>query len=97
MGWIENVHAKGQDFALCTTLLWCGIILGEPFANQVVRRFPLSKILSVGILIWSALLFGLAFSLRIPPIFAVRFLLGFSEALVCPVLLACEYSRVAIG
>jgi hypothetical protein len=30
MGWQANVGAKGQDFALTSTFLWCGIIAGEP-------------------------------------------------------------------
>lgn len=30
MGWIDDVGAKGQDYALTNTVLWCGIILGEP-------------------------------------------------------------------
>ena len=53
MGWLNDVHASGQDFSLTTTILWCGIILAEPLANQVVRRFPLAKVLSAGILVWS--------------------------------------------
>ncbi|ORY31060.1 major facilitator superfamily domain-containing protein [Naematelia encephala] len=88
MGWQADVGAVGQDYSLTGTLLWCGIVLGEPFANQAVRRFPLGKLLSGGIFIWSALLLGLTFSLSIPPVFAIRFLLGFFESLVGPCLLA---------
>jgi hypothetical protein len=36
MGWQTNVGAKGQDFALTSTFLWCGIIAGEP----IVRASP---------------------------------------------------------
>ncbi|KIR28475.1 hypothetical protein I307_05905 [Cryptococcus deuterogattii 99/473] len=65
MGWIHDVGAVGQDYSLTGTLLWCGIIFGEPL-----------------------LLFGLGFSLSIPPVFAIRFLLGFFESLVGPTLIA---------
>ncbi|KZO90461.1 MFS general substrate transporter, partial [Calocera viscosa TUFC12733] len=88
MGWQADVGAVGQDYSLTSTLLWCGIIVGEPIANQCVRRLPLGKLLSGGIFIWSALLMGLAFSLNIPAVFGVRFLLGFFESLIGPCLLA---------
>jgi hypothetical protein len=33
MNWITDVGAVGQDYALTTTVLWCGIILAEPFVR----------------------------------------------------------------
>jgi len=36
MGWIDDVGAKGQDYALTGTFLWIGIMAGEP----IVRRHP---------------------------------------------------------
>jgi len=53
MGWIHDVDAKGQEYAMTSTILWCGIILGEPFANQLIRRLPMAKLLAGGIFIWS--------------------------------------------
>ncbi|ORY35084.1 putative MFS transporter [Naematelia encephala] len=88
MGWQIDVGAKGQDFSLTTTMLWCGIIIAEPFANQGMRRFPIAKLLASGMLIWTGLVFGLAFSKSIPPVLGIRFLLGLSEALVGPCLVA---------
>ncbi|WWD08936.1 hypothetical protein V865_007051 [Kwoniella europaea PYCC6329] len=88
MGWIDDVGAKGNQYALTSTLLWCGIIVGEPIANQLVRRFPLGKLLGSAMIIWSGLLMGLTFSLSVPPVFAIRFLLGFFESLFGPVLLS---------
>ncbi|WWC58155.1 uncharacterized protein I303_100690 [Kwoniella dejecticola CBS 10117] len=88
MGWIQDVNAAGNDYALTSTLLWCGIIVGEPIANQLVRRFPLGKLLGSAMIVWSGLLMGLTFSLSIPPVFAIRFLLGFFESLFGPVLLS---------
>jgi hypothetical protein len=34
MGWITDVGAKGQDYALTSTFLWIGIIIGEPIVRQ---------------------------------------------------------------
>nr|XP_019048766.1 hypothetical protein I302_02541 [Kwoniella bestiolae CBS 10118]OCF27696.1 hypothetical protein I302_02541 [Kwoniella bestiolae CBS 10118] len=85
---IDDVGAKNNDYALTSTLLWCGIIVGEPIANQLVRRFPLGKLLGSAMIVWSGLLMGLTFSLAIPPVFAIRFLLGFFESLFGPVLLS---------
>lgn len=34
MGWIHDVGAVGQDYSLTGTLLWCGIIFGEPLVNS---------------------------------------------------------------
>lgn len=33
MGWQANIGAKGQDYALTSTLLWVGIIIGEPIVS----------------------------------------------------------------
>ncbi|WRT63808.1 uncharacterized protein IL334_000733 [Kwoniella shivajii] len=88
MGWQKDVGAVGNQYALTSTLLWCGIIVGEPIANQLVRRFPLGKLLGSAMIVWSGLLMGLTFSLSIPPVFAIRFLLGFFESLFGPVLLS---------
>ncbi len=55
-----------------------------------MRRLPIAKLLGAGMLVWSALLLGLGFSLSIPPVFAIRFLLGLFESLVGPCLLARE-------
>lgn len=30
MGWQNDVGAVGQDYALTSTMLWIGIIIGEP-------------------------------------------------------------------
>lgn len=90
MGWQADVGAVGQDYALTSTFLWVGIIVGEPIANQLVRRLPLGKLIGIAIIIWSALLLGLAFSLSIIPVFVIRALLGFSESVVGPVLLSSK-------
>lgn len=101
MGWIEDVHAVGQDYAMTATILWCGIITAEPLANQLIRRLPMAKLLAGGICIWSIvsvteqrqsrvalanclpqLLIGIGFSMSIPPVFALRYLLGFFESLI---------------
>ena len=34
MGWQENVHAKGNDYALTSTLLWAGVVCGEPLVSN---------------------------------------------------------------
>jgi hypothetical protein len=41
-------------------------------------------------LIWTALLFGMTFAHTMPPVFAIRVLLGFFESLFGPVLLSSE-------
>jgi hypothetical protein len=33
MGWQEDVGAKGQDFAMTSTVMWIGIIAGEPLVS----------------------------------------------------------------
>ncbi|KAK6909677.1 hypothetical protein L486_00676 [Kwoniella mangroviensis CBS 10435] len=88
MGWQKDVGAVGQDYALTSTLLWVGIICGEPIVNQFVRKLPVAKVLGISIVIWSALVMGLAFSLDVKPVFAIRFLLGFFESSFSPCLVA---------
>lgn len=34
MGWIDDVGAKGQDYALTGTFLWIGIMAGEPIVRH---------------------------------------------------------------
>jgi hypothetical protein len=38
MGWQDDVGAKGQDYALTSTFLWCGIIVGEPIVSRCWPR-----------------------------------------------------------
>lgn len=87
MGWQTDVGAVGQDYALTTTFLWGGIIVGEPVVNQLIRRFPVAKLLGICMAIWSILVLGLGFSLSIAPAFVIRFLLGFFESAFSPCLL----------
>lgn len=53
MGWQEHVGAAGQDYALTSTFLWVGIIAGEPIVNQMVRKFPVAKVLGYSMIVWS--------------------------------------------
>ncbi|WWC69813.1 uncharacterized protein I206_103756 [Kwoniella pini CBS 10737] len=86
MGWIEDVGASGQDYALTSTVLWIGLVAGNPVASQLIRRFPVAKVLAFSMLIWTALAFWLTFSLQVPHILANRALLGFFEASFNPCL-----------
>lgn len=88
MGWQRDVGAVGQDYSLTSTIFYCGIIAGEPIVNQFIRRLPVAKVLGLSMLGWSALMFGLTFTLSIPPVFAIRFLLGLLESSFNPCLLA---------
>ena len=54
MGWIKDVNAVGQDYALTSTLFWCGLIIGQPIVNQFIRRLPVAKVLALSMLVWSA-------------------------------------------
>lgn len=40
MGWIDDVGAKGQDYALTGTFLWIGIMLGEPIVSDNHHYIP---------------------------------------------------------
>ena len=39
MGWIPDVGAQGQDYAMTSTLLWVGIISGEPIVSWSLPCF----------------------------------------------------------
>jgi len=88
MGWQADVHAVGQDYALTSTFLYVGIIAGEPVVNQLIRRLPVAKILGISMVVWSGLLFGITFSLKVAPVFVLRTLLGFFESSFNPCLVA---------
>jgi len=36
MGWPQDVGMKGQDYALTSTFLWVGIIIGEPLVSCII-------------------------------------------------------------
>lgn len=38
MGWQANVGAKGQDYALTSTFLYVGIIIGEPIVSTCSEK-----------------------------------------------------------
>ena len=58
MGWRQDVGAQGQDYAMTGTMLWVGVMCGEPFAAQLVRRFPIAKMLSCTMVTWTAVSTG---------------------------------------
>ena len=39
MGWLEDVGAKNQDFALTGTLQWVGIVIGNPIVSDCIIAF----------------------------------------------------------
>ncbi|OCF36980.1 hypothetical protein I316_01578 [Kwoniella heveanensis BCC8398] len=86
MGWLEDVGAKDQDYALSSTVLWIGLVAGNPVASQLIRRFPVAKVLAASMLVWTGLAFALVFSLSVPPILANRAILGLFEASFNPCL-----------
>lgn len=48
MGWQKDVGSKGNDIPNVASLYWAGYLCAEPFAAQVVRRFPVAKCLGGG-------------------------------------------------
>ena len=88
MGWQKDVGAVGQDYALTSTFLWIGVIVGEPIVNQLIRRLPVAKILGGSMVLWSALIFALAFTKNVGGVWAIRILLGLFEASFAPCLVA---------
>ncbi|WVQ66271.1 uncharacterized protein L199_004450 [Kwoniella botswanensis] len=86
MGWLEDVNASGQDYALSSTVLWIGLVAGNPVASQLIRRFPVAKVLAASMLVWTGLAFWLTFTLDVPQILANRAILGFFEASFNPCL-----------
>ncbi|KEF52353.1 uncharacterized protein A1O9_11593 [Exophiala aquamarina CBS 119918] len=88
MGWQQDVGAFGQDYALTSTFLWAGVIVGEPIVNQLNRRLPVAKVLGGAMVMWTVLIFALAFTKNVPGVWAIRFLLGFFESAFAPCLLA---------
>lgn len=53
MGWQQDVGAVGQDYALTSTFLWAGVIVGEPIINQLNRRCPVAKVLGYSMIVWT--------------------------------------------
>lgn len=53
MGWLTDVNAQGQDYALTGTFLWLGVIAGEPLVNQLIRKLPVAKVLGYSMVAWS--------------------------------------------
>ena len=35
MGWLEDINAQGQDYALTSTVMWIGILVGEPIVSTL--------------------------------------------------------------
>jgi len=36
MGWLEDINAQGQDYALTSTVMWIGILAGEPIVSRLL-------------------------------------------------------------
>jgi hypothetical protein len=48
MGWQADVGAKGQDYALTSTFLWIGIIVGEPIVSAKRECWEPSLMIKTG-------------------------------------------------
>ncbi|KAJ7844982.1 major facilitator superfamily domain-containing protein [Mycena leptocephala] len=88
MGLRPDTHMTGQDYALTSTFVWIGIIVGEFPANRAIQVFPAAKLLGASMIIWGLLLIPSGLILDYRPLFAFRFLLGFFESVIAPCLLA---------
>ncbi len=62
MGLQKDTGLVGQEYALCTTIFWAGLIAGEFFANRLIQILPLAKYISIAVFIWGVTLLGMAFS-----------------------------------
>lgn len=38
MDWLPDIKATGQDYALTSTMLWIGIVAGEPLVGRPLPR-----------------------------------------------------------
>lgn len=52
MGLLADTNMVGQDYALTSTFLWCGVIVGELPANRIVQMLPVAKLLSGALILW---------------------------------------------
>lgn len=48
MGWRQDVGAKGQDYAMTGTMLWLGVMSGEPFVSVTRQTVELMTGRSAG-------------------------------------------------
>ncbi|KAJ7476202.1 major facilitator superfamily domain-containing protein [Mycena latifolia] len=85
---IMGLRPDTWDYALTSTLVWVGIIVGEFPANRAIQVFPAAKLLGSCMIIWGLLLLPSGLILDYRPLFVFRFLLGFFESVIAPCLLA---------
>ncbi|KAK4050907.1 hypothetical protein OIO90_004883 [Microbotryomycetes sp. JL221] len=83
----EDTGMVGQQYAWLTTILYLGILVMEFPVSQLVRRFPVSRILAAAICAWGVAVACTAACHNWAGLMVCRFILGAAESSVQPCLL----------
>ncbi|KAI8637182.1 major facilitator superfamily domain-containing protein [Parasitella parasitica] len=91
-----DTHISKNDYTWASSIFYLGYLCMQIFNNFMLQRFPISKLVGIVLIIWGATLLCMAFVTNFSQLAALRFLLGFFEAVTYPamyLLIATLYRR----
>lgn len=86
LGLWETTHIGQDQYNNINTLFYVGFFIGQLPGTYFVQRFPLSKVLFGIAILWSIHIFLICAAYNYAGLMALRFFLGFLEALAVPLL-----------
>lgn len=86
LGLWETTHIGQNQYNNINTLFYVGFFIGQLPGTYIVQRFPLSKVLFAIVLLWTLHIFLICAAYNYAGLMALRFFLGFLEALAIPIL-----------
>ncbi|KAL7333711.1 hypothetical protein PS15p_202576 [Mucor circinelloides] len=92
----KDTHITQDQYTWVSSIFYFGYLCMQPFNNYMLQRFPISKFVGSVLVVWGVTLLSMAFATNFSQLAALRFLLGFFEAVTYPamyLLIATLYRR----
>ncbi|KAL9550184.1 hypothetical protein MBANPS3_004851 [Mucor bainieri] len=92
----KDTHITQDQYSWVSSIFYLGYLCMQLFNNYMLQRYPIAKFVGIVLVIWGATLFSMAWTTSFSQLAALRFLLGFFEAVTYPamyLLIATLYRR----
>ncbi|KAF1798858.1 major facilitator superfamily domain-containing protein [Mucor lusitanicus] len=92
----KDTHITQDQYSWVSSIFYLGYLCMQLFNNYMLQRYPIAKFVGTVLVIWGATLLSMAWATNFSQLAALRFLLGFFEAVTYPamyLLIATLYRR----
>ncbi|GAN09188.1 dal9 allantoate permease [Mucor ambiguus] len=92
----KDTHISQDQYSWVSSIFYLGYLSMQLFNNYMLQKYPIAKFVGIVLVIWGATLLSMAWATSFSQLAALRFLLGFFEAVTYPamfLLIATLYRR----